>query len=699
MKHFKKIESKFLFSLLIMSVWSIIAVGQTTAKISKHIPEIEKWIQKQFAKGKTPPFSFICDGKPSAEFIRQWDYSQQKIESEEADVIKYLFTYYNPTNGLKVECTVKGYPSYQAAEWVLNFTNKGTSNSPTLEQVKVVDLAMQYASKGEFKLHYADGNHISKYDFHPRSVTLATGETKQMSPQGGRSSEGDYLPFFNIESPAGQGVILGVGWSGTWYADVCAQDNRTISMASGMKTMKLYLRPQETIRTPSISLMFWENIDRMAGHNKFRRFVLAHKSRKINGKFAEYPLSSGFNYRDPAPCTEYSCLTADYAIAMVKRYIQFGLKPEVFWLDAGWNTDAADFEHGKTWANTAGNWTVDTLRFPKGLRPVADEIHKVGAKFMVWFEPERVIRGTQWAVEHPDWMLDIPEHNNDTYLLFDLGNPEACHWMSKYIGDMLEENGIDYYRQDFNMQPDIYWAANDEPGRTGMKEIRHIEGLYYFWDYLLSRFPNLLIDNCASGGRRIDWETIGRSAPLWRSDYYHYDDPDGYQCHTYGLNFFLPLHGTGSLQTDPYSFRSSVSTALIYNWKITDKNASVYEMQRCLKEFHEIRPYYYEDYYPLTGTEDMTRDNIWLAYQMHRPSDDSGIIVAFRRTASKDKKITVRLSGVDPEKYYPVTDMDSRQSKIYQGKELTSQLPLILEKPHSSLLLKYKVTNEKPNKE
>ena len=151
------------------------------------------------------------------------------------------------------------------------------------------------------------------------------------------------------------------------------------------------------------------------------------------------------------------------------------------------------------------------------------------------------------------------------------GNPEACHWMSKYIGDMLEENSIDYYRQDFNMQPDIYWAANDEPGRTGMKEIRHIEGLYYFWDYLLSRFPNLLIDNCASGGRRIDWETIGRSAPLWRSDYYHYDDPDGYQCHTYGLNFFLPLHGTGSLQTDPYSFRSSVSTALIYIMEINDK--------------------------------------------------------------------------------------------------------------------------------
>ena len=60
MKHFKKIESKFLFSLLIMSVWSIIAVGQTTAKISKHIPENRKiGFRKQFAKRKKPPpFSF-----------------------------------------------------------------------------------------------------------------------------------------------------------------------------------------------------------------------------------------------------------------------------------------------------------------------------------------------------------------------------------------------------------------------------------------------------------------------------------------------------------------------------------------------------------------------------------------------------------------------------------------------------------------
>ena len=99
----------------------------------------------------------------------------------------------------------------------------------------------------------------------------------------------------------------------------------------------------------------------------------------------------------------------------------------------------------------------------------------------------------------------------------------------------------------------------------------------------------MVIDNCASGGKRLDWETISRSVPLWRSDYYHHDDPDGYQCHTYGLNYFLPIDGTGILLPDKYSFRSSLSSTLIYNWKITEKGASVPEMQERLAECRSAR--------------------------------------------------------------------------------------------------------------
>ncbi len=698
MKLSRRYLSLLLLACVINIAFVVVAMGQTTVKMSAKIPDIDRWINRQFASKHTPPFSFICDGVPSEQFIRSWKFTKERLPSIESDEVNYQFTYRHPDNGLKVTCQVKGYPAYNAVEWTLHFTNEGNKNSPVIEKVQAIDCELQYPKEGDFKLHYAEGNHISKRDFHPHSELLPVGKPKLMQPEGGRSSEGEYLPFFNIESPLSQGVFLSIGWSGNWKTRLCAERQGKVSMSAGMKQMSLFLYPHESIRTPSVSLMFWQGNDRMVGHNKFRRLVLAHKTRKVNGRFAEYPLSSGFNYRDPAPCTEYSCLTADYAIAMVKRYIQFGLKPQVFWLDAGWNTDAGDFEHGKTWANTAGNWTVDTLRFPNGLKPIADEIHKHGAKFMVWFEPERVIRGTQWAVEHPEWMLDIPEHNKDTYLMFDLGNPDACRWMSRYIGDMIQENGIDYYRQDFNMQPNAYWEANEEPGRTGMKEIRHIENLYRFWDYLLQRFPQLLIDNCASGGKRLDWETIGRSAPLWRSDYYHYDDPDGYQCHTYGLNFFLPLHGTGSLQTDPYSFRSSMSTALIFNWKITDKGASIDEMRRCLKEYNEVRPYYYEDYYPLTGIEDLTRSNIWLAYQLHRPSDNSGIVVGFRRSEANDSTITVLLKGLQPDARYVITDLQTHQVYPYHHAEQQGRLTLTAPQPRSSILLKYELVNDSSSK-
>ena len=588
-------------------------------------------------------------------------------------------------------CDVKGYPEFRAVEWVLHFRNTSAKNSGQLTRVKVADFDMVYPAAGALKIHYAEGNKISKADYAPRTAEFRTEQPLHIEPHGGRSSE-EAFPFFNLESEASrQGVMVAVGWTGTWFADLEKRDPSRLTLAAGMLNTDLYLYPGEQIRTPSVALMFWSG-DRMNGHNRFRRLVLAHHSRKVDGS-PFYPLCSAFNYRDPQPCGEYSCLTADWAIAMVRRYSMFELTPDVFWLDAGWHTGAGDFRHGKSWANTTGNWTVDRERFPEGLKPVSDAVHEAGAKFMVWFEPERVVKGTQWATEHKEWMLDTewPEGSEQsTWYLFDLGNDEACDWLCKYYGDLIEENGIDYYRQDFNMLPAGYWRDADEPGRSGIKEIRHIENLYKFWDYLLERFPGLLIDNCASGGKRLDWESIGRSAPLWRSDYYHYDDPDGYQCHTYGLNFFLPIHGTGILLPDQYSFRSSLSSALQCNWKVTEPSVSVLDMQQRIREYRDIREYYYEDYYPLSGTGDLTGSDVWLAYQMHRPSDDSGIVVAFRRQDAPDAEYTVRLGGLTPDASYTLVDCDTQAETVRSGRELTEGLTLRLDNPKSSLLIKYR---------
>lgn len=166
-----------------------------------------------------------------------------------------------------------------------------------------------------------------------------------------------------------------------------------------------------------------------------------------------------------------------------------------------------------------------------------------------------------------------------------------------------------------------------------------------------------------------------RSAPLWRTDY-RYGEVNGYQCHTYGLNFFLPLHGTGIYGTDDYNFRSSLSSAMVINWEITSIRGSIPDMQRVIAEYKELRPYFYEDYYPLTGLGDLTGDDVWLAYQLNKPSDGTGIVVAFRRKDNRQDSTVVKLRGLDPQQVYSVQNGNDGKIAAKTGKELADGLTL-----------------------
>lgn len=648
-----------------------------------------KWMNTHFAKGKIPPFSFCYDGKPSKSFINRWKYVVHELQTTEEGAVKRCYTYQDPETGLKVECEVTAYTDFEALEWVLHFIQTGQKNSGTISEVRETDIDFRFPVSGPFALHYANGSFPSRADFAPQDREFQPGDSLLLHNAGGRSSQ-LVMPFFNIESPSSkQGVIATIGWTGSWTALMHTPSNREFCLKTGLANLDSYLMPQEEIRTASVCLLFWQSSDRFVGNNQLRRFILAHHTRKIDNRAAIYPYYFGFSWGDPAPCNEYSCLTNKMALALLERQEMFGLTAEASWLDAGWYEDADNYENGKNWANTVGNWVVNKAHFPNGLREIGDQLHRMGRKFMVWFEPERVVEGTRWAKEHPEWMLRMPGNDN---LLYNLGNPEANEWLCKYIGDFLEENHIDYYRQDFNICPDAYWAQYDEKDRKGMTEIRYITGLYRYWDYLLNRFPNLLIDNCASGGNRLDWETTLRSAPLWRTDDCYYNDPSDMQCHTYGINLFLPQSGTGMGlpdRADKYSLRSSMGSSMIFNWKILTHNESFMAMRECQKEYLMVRPYFLEDYYPLTGTTKTNAYDNWLAYQLDRPADHTGLIAAFRHHENKETEITVQLHGLDADVTYRLVNQDDQTEQTLSGKELMDGLKLSLTSVDSSLLLRY----------
>ena len=673
---------KRLYLLVALFVLGVLSVAAQTSQSISVPNSVDRWILTTFAKGKVPPFSFCYDGVHSQTFIKKWRHTIQKNESADG-AVSYTVTYADRETGLQVDCHIKGFQEFGAVEWLLNFTNFGSSDTPQITQVKSVDYDVLSSLDGNFEVLHALGSNHNRADFRPMKTTILADQPLSMSPKNGRSSDTSAFPFFNIISPDKRGIVVAVGWTGTWFADLEKSSTKGLSLAAGMKRIDLHLHPGEKIRTPLVAMLFWQGEDYMVGNNAFRRFILQYHTHKPSAEYASYsPICGGLDWGDPAPCNEYGCLTEEYAVALIKRYKMFGLNPEVIWLDAGWY-EGAGGPNGSWW-NSVGSWVADKERFPRGLKPLSDAAHSIGAKFMVWFEPERVFDGSRLVKEHPEWLLKVGAGNN----LFDLGNQEALEWLCKYIGDFIEENGIDYYRQDFNMAIDGYWERYDEPGRIGMKEIRHIEGLYAYWDYLLDRFPGLMIDNCASGGRRLDLETTSRSIPLWRTDY-QYGEVNGYQCHTYALNFFLPLHGTGTYNMDNYGIRSSMSSATVCNWEITSQRVTVAGMQSAMQQIADLRPYYLEDYYPLTGLQDHTSDTVWLAYQLNRPSDDTGVVMAFRRRDNEQEKIEVMLSGLRDDALYQVLNVDTRESVNICGKELMEGLTLKLEQPNSSLLLKY----------
>jgi alpha-galactosidase len=130
---------------------------------------------------------------------------------------------------------------------------------------------------------------------------------------------------------------------------------------------------------------------------------------------------------------------------------------------------------------------------------------------------------------------------------------------------MVEKNGIDIYRQDFNMEPLPFWRESDEENRRGITEMKYIEGLYALWDSLIERFPKILIDNCSSGGRRIDFETCERAVPLWRSDTGCFPESSEQHISVWNNNQILsltevlPYQAAGVWSTAPYDFRAAAT--------------------------------------------------------------------------------------------------------------------------------------------
>ena len=617
-------------------------------------------------------FSFKLNGENA------WDLP---FKSETVEEKNTLTTVYQFENGIKVTNIAKKYDKYGVYEWVNYFENTSDMPSEIISELWDCDCAMPleheenrkieayfpdiktatkiYApsgSKWTKKEFYSD---IDKIENNARINHIYPGQKKQYSASGGRSSEQN-APFFNI-SKNGKGYIFAIGWTGQWNCEII-RDNDSVTIKSKIEDTHFKLMPGEQLRTSSIVIMPYDENDE--AHNKWRKLVKEHFSLiGSGGRDKTGPLCAGI----------WGGMTSASVLERIKAIKENNLPFEYIWMDAGWygiDTKPTPDEFEGDWSIHTGDWRVSPLIHPNGLKDVSKTAHDAGMKLLLWLEPERVISTTPVAVQHPEYFLASDSEQGNNRLL-NLGNPDAWSYCFETISKIIEEVGIDCYRQDFNFSPLSYWRKNDDFDRRGITEIKHINGMYKLWDALLEKFPNLIIDNCASGGRRIDIETLKRSIPLWRSDYQcpaNYDI-EASQCHNQTFNLWMPYSGTGTGRAyDEYCVRSAYAAALTTNYSFSEKEnfcdteEQVEFIKKNANEYLKVRPYFSEDFYPLTEVTDKL--DVWCAMQFNRPLYGDGIIEVFRREHSPYETAIFELKGIDKESNYRFTDLDGGEFTI-----------------------------------
>jgi len=626
------------------------------------------------------PFSFSYGGQSSAALLQEWRLDRQikKLDDQQTERTS---TWTDPKTGLVLRWAAIEYHDFPTVEWTLYFKNGGATNTPIIADIQALDARFErtkdevyarFASPGEFVLNHHVGSPCAPNDYQPLRSALPHKTAKRIATSGGRGSNSDW-PYFNIEWP-GEGVIAVVGWPGQWTASFTRDEANGLRVRAGQEQTHFKLLPGEEVRTPLVVLQFWKG-DRIRSQNTFRRWMLAHNVPKPGGQPIQpmlFGCSSHFTQ-------EMVDANEENQMQFINRYLEERLKIDYWWMDAGWYF--CDGNWGKT-----GTWEVDTKRFPRGLRAISDHAHSKGIKTIVWFEPERVAPGTWLSEKHPEWILG-GKNGGQLYL----GNPKAREWLTDHVSKLITAQGIDLYRQDLNMDPLDLWRQNDAPDRQGITEIHHITGYLAYWDELLRRHPGLLIDSCASGGRRNDLETMRRSVPLWRTDFRL--DPVGTQCHSYGISFWIPLSGTGTGTYAAYDFRSNMSPLLNCLWDVRIKDADYDLMRRLCEQFRQVANCYLGDYYPLTPYS--LEDTSWMGWQFDRPELGKGMVQVFRRSESVYKAADLRLCGLNPDARYRVRNLDSTETDVIAGRELMDTgVPVALNNRPGAVVITYEKVGE-----
>ncbi len=632
------------------------------------------WMASFHASPSQLPCSFIYGGTRINGIPRRW-HPLSTTRTIDANLLETVYEGTDADTGLSVRVEMLAYRDFPVVEWVVWLCNTGDAPTPVLSDVQALD--------GHFKgvspvLCHCNGDFYSEDGYRPEETPLPAGTELALAPNGGRPCDGAF-PYFRLQFKD-CGMTLAVGWPGQWSATF-AGDKDGVSMRAGQQLTNLRLKPGERIRTPRITLMFWDG-DQTRAVNLWRRWYLTHVLPRPDGR----PLQPLLALASTDTGEEFTAATETNQIEYMTRFKRQGFDYDVWWIDAGWYP-CRDEEGNRRWPRT-GTWEPDPERFPNGFSPISAHAREDGARLLIWFEPERVTRDSRLWREHPEWLLrtaatDAGESPN---ALLNLGDPECRQWLTDHVCALIADGGIGVYRQDFNFPPLEYWRQNDAEDRQGINENLHVQGYLRYWDDLLARNPGIWIDSCSSGGRRNDLETMRRAVPLHYTDY-------GYGIHPIKLSFhhtllqWIPYFKECTLSwdrlaegddrrfdrtMDGFSFHCGMAAMLFATADIRRDDYDFDVGRRMIAIWRRAAPMLlYGDYYPLTPFSRSGEQ--WVARQFDRPESGDGMVQAIRLADCPDETFTALPCGLDPRAEYLLENPETAEQRRVPGATLLSE--------------------------
>lgn len=349
---------------------------------------------------------------------------------------------------------------------------------------------------------------------------------------------------------------------------------------------------------------------------------------------------------------------------------------ELFVMDDGWFGDKYPRNNDHT---SLGDWTTDTRKLPDGIPGLVKAATERGIKFGIWVEPEMTNTVSELYEAHPDWIIkaanrDIVKGRGGTQVVLDMSKKEVQDFAFSVIDNVMKENPDIAY---------IKWDAN-APISMDFSNIAYWQGFYAMVERVREAYPDLTIQDCASGGGRANWGVLP-----WFDEFWVSDNTDALQrvYMQWGTSYFFPAIAMAShisatpnhtvFRTTSLKYRIDVAMSGRLGMEIQPKNMTEQEKDICRKAIAD-----YKRIRPIVQFGDI--------YRLVSPYDNRGFASLMYVEENKDKAVAywwkianfydehfprLRFAGLDPERSYRVTELDRLDITplAYEGKSFTGR--------------------------